>query len=191
MIDITSDILKANVLLNHIEGSAPKAIMRALNRTVDGAKTDIVKQVTANYNIKPNKIRKVIKATHARTGTLLATVSAKGSHIPLIQFSVTPKSPGQQPVGSVLMASVKKSGGKPIPGAFIMQIGDKTEVAKREGKDRIPTVEITGPSLPQMINDPIIQQYIMDGMETRFSKRIDHEIEAILSGSVNAGKWKE
>jgi len=182
MIDLSAEIVKAHTALSHIENGAPKAIMRALNRTIDGVKTDIVTQVTSTYDIKAGKVRKVIKATHSKTN-LQASVSAKGSKIPLIQFRVTPNKPGQQKPGVVLRASVKQSGGKPIPGAFIMRMsGGQVGVALRAGKQRLPVKELYGPAIPQMIDEPVIQKYIMDGTNDRFQKRIDHEIAFILGG---------
>jgi len=181
MIEFSAEIIKAHTALSHIKNGAPKAIMRALNRTIDGVKTDIVAQVASTYDIKPGKVRKVIKAIHSKMN-LQASIKAEGSKIPLIQFRVTPNKPGQKP-GTVLRASVKQSGGKPIPGAFIMRMSSgQLGVALRAGKQRLPVKELYGPAIPQMIDEPVIQKYIMDGTNDRFQKRIDHEIAFILGG---------
>jgi len=190
MIDLMADIAKANILLSHIKNGAPRAINGALNRTIDGVRTDIVTQVKNTYDIKPGKVRKLLKVTHSQIGTLQASIRAKGSKIPLIQFRVTPNKPGQQAPGTVLRASVKQSGGKPIPDAFVASANGRVGVFERVGKSRNPIKELYGPAIPQMISEPSIQKYVLDGAEDRFKKRTDHEINRLLSGFDAPGKWE-
>lgn len=182
MIDLTADIAKANVLLSHIKGGAPKAINSALNRTIEGVRTDITKQVTATYDIKAKPVRASMKITKSSMSTLRASVASAGSPIPLINFRITPNKPGQQKPGSVLRASVKRSGGKPIPGAFVAQMTNgHIGVFQRIGKKRLKIKELFGPSVPQMMEETKINKQVMDGANDRFSKRIDHEIERLLA----------
>lgn len=191
LVDIAAELVKANSILGHIKNGAPRAINGALNRTIDGVKTDIVAHVRNTYDIKPGEVRKLLKATHSKPTTLQASIRAKGSRIPLIQFHVTPNKPGQQSSGTVLRASVKQSGGKPIPGAFVMKMSDgKLGVAMRVGKQRLPVKELYGPAIPQMIGEENIQKYVMNGADERFKKRIDHEIDRLLSGFDAPGKWE-
>lgn len=182
MIDLMTDIAKANVLLSHIEKGAPKAINSALNRTIDGVRTDITKQVTATYDIKAKPVRASMKITRSSMSTLQAAVSGAGSPIPLINFHVTPNKPGKQAPGTILRASVKKSGGKPIPDAFVQKMSSGHEgVFKRGGKERLPVKEFYGPSVPQMMGEEKIQKQIIESAGERFSNRIDHEIERLLA----------
>ncbi len=182
MIDLMTDIAKANVLLSHIKNGAPKAINSALNRTIEGVRTDITKQVTATYDIKAKPVRASMKITKSTLSTLQASAAGVGSPIPLINFHVTPNKPGQQNPGTILRASVKKSGGKPIPGAFVTTMkSGHTGVYMRKGKERLPVDEAFGPSVPQMMNEVKIRQEVMDGASERFSKRLDHEIDRLLA----------
>jgi hypothetical protein len=181
MIDLTTDIAKANILLSHIKNGAPKAINSALNRTIEGVRTDITKQVTSTYDIKAKPVRASMKITKSTLSTLQASAAGAGSPIPLINFHVTPNKPGQQNPGSVLRASVKKSGGLPIPGAFVAKVGNHVGIFRRVDKRRFPIMELYGPATPQMMNEVKIRQQVMDGANERFGKRLDHEIDRLLA----------
>ena len=181
MIDIASELLRAHSILGHIKNGAPRAISNALNRTIDGVKTDIVREVTSRYDIKPGKVREAIKVNKSFSTTLRASVSSSGSPIPLIQFNVSPSRPGKQKTGVQLRASVKRSGGRPIPGAFVANIGGKLQVAVRTGKPRTPTKQLFGPAVPVMMGEVNIHALIMENAESRFAKRIEHEIAFLLS----------
>jgi len=189
MMNLTSDIAKIHTLLSHIENGAPRAINGALNRTIDGVRTDIVNQVKNNYDIKPTKIRAALKVTHSKPATLQASVNAKGEKIPLVQFRVSPNKPGQQSDDGIRV-SVKRSGGKQLPNAFVASANGRVGVFERIDKSRLPIKELNGPAVAQMVNEPTIQKYILDGAGERFSKRADHEIDRLLSGFDSAGKWE-
>ncbi|MBP2654247.1 MAG: hypothetical protein H6Q73_1816 [Firmicutes bacterium] len=183
MIELNAEgIAKAHVLLSHIENGASKAISAALNRTVDGVKTDVTRKVAETYDIKAKDVRASLKAQKSTMATLNASVSGKGSPIPLIKFRVTPNKLGQQRTGTVLRASAKRSGGKPIPGAFLAQFKSAhIGVMQRVGKNRLPVKELYGPAVPQMMSENKVRQYVMDGANDRFEKRLDHEIERLLN----------
>jgi len=176
MINLTADILKAKTLLSHIKNGAPRAISNALNRTNEGVRTDVIKQVKSKYDIKSTDIRKALVAKKSYPATLQASVGSTGRPIPLIQFRVTPNNTVR-----ALRASVKRSGGKSIPGAFLMKMSNgMTGVMIRTSTKRLPIKQLFGPSIPQMIGEASISQYVMDGVNERFAKRIDHEIAYLL-----------
>ena len=180
MLAIEAGLLKAHTMLSHIENGAPRAISNALNRTIDGVKTDVVREVVAQYDIKPGGIRKIITVAKAFPSKLTASIGSAGSPIPLIQFSVNPSKPtkGQN---SPISVSVKRSGGKTIPGAFIARASSgKIAVMARVGKERLPIKELFGPAIPQMMGEPGVKERILAGAEERFTKRIDHEVAWLL-----------
>ncbi|MBP2655405.1 MAG: hypothetical protein H6Q73_2974 [Firmicutes bacterium] len=183
MIELSAEgIAKAHVLLSHIGNGAPKAISSALNRTIDGVKTDVTRKVTETYDIKAKDVRATLRVQKANTDTLQASVSANGSPIPLIKFRVTPNKPGQKKIGTLLRASVKRSGGKPISGAFVAKFkSGHIGIMQRDGKNRLPVKELYGPAVPQMMSENKVREYVVDGAGERFEKRLDHEIEWLLN----------
>lgn len=181
MIDLTASIAKANLALSHIKDGAPKAINTTLNRTIEGMRTEITKRVTERYDIKAKPVRDSIKLQKSSISTLRAAVTGAGSPIPLINFRVTPNKPGKQKPGTVLRVSVKKSGGKPVPNAFIAKTSSgHVGVFQRVGKNRMPIKQLYGPSVPQMMGEPGIQEQVMENANERFASRIDHEIGRLL-----------
>lgn len=184
MIDLNGSfgqIVKANTILSHIENGAPKAINNALNRTIDGVRTDVARKITKMYDIKMTDVRAGMKVRKSTMATLRASVNGAGSPIPLIKFRVTPNKPGYQAPGTVLRASVKRSGGKPIPDAFVAKMSNgHIGVFERSGKASKPIEQLYGPAIPQMMNEANIQKEVMTGAESRFEKRLDHEIAYLL-----------
>lgn len=181
MIGITAQIARAHIVLSHIENGALKAISAALNRTTDGVRTDAVREVTETYDIKAKDVRANIGIKKSNPSTLRASVSGKGSPIPLINFRVTPSKPGRQKPGTVLRASVKRSGGRPIPGAFVAQFkSGHVGVMQRISKSRLPVRELFGPAVPQMMGEEKVQKEVLARAEERFGKRLDHEIARLL-----------
>jgi len=181
LISITAQISKAHIMLSHIENGAPKAISAALNRTVDGVRADVVREVTETYDIRAKDVRANVGVKKSNLSTLRAAVYGKGSPIPLINFRVTPSKPGQQRPGTVLRASVKRSGGLPIPGAFVARFkSGHAGVLRRTGKARLPVRELFGPALPQMMGGEKVRKEVLARAEERFGKRLDHEIARLL-----------
>jgi len=182
MIDLTADIAKAHLLLSHIENGAPKAINAALNRTIEGVRTDVTREVTRTYDIKARDVRAVMKIKKSDIASLRASLSGAGNPIPLINFRVSPNKPGAQKAGTALRVSVKRSGGKVISGAFVAQMkSGHVGVFVRKDKKRLPVQELYGPAVPQMMGGDKVQQAVLAGAEDRFPKRLDHEIERLLS----------
>ena len=186
-----SQIVKAHALLSHIEKGAPRAIAAALNRTIEGVKTDATKMITTTYDIKAGDVRPIIKAHRASASTLLASARASGGVIPLKKFRVLSSKPG-----TALRVSVKKSGGKAIKGAFeatMKEVGfgknrraaepgeEHVGIFRRKGKARTPIKELYGPSVAQMMGEVGVIEYVSIGAADRFEKRLDHEIGRLLS----------
>lgn len=182
MIAIEAGLLKAHTMLSHIENGAPRAISNALNRTIDGVKTDVVREVVAQYDIKPGAVRKIITVKKSYPTYLTASIGSAGSPIPLIQFSVNPSKPTKvKGLWAPVSVSVKRSGGKTILGAFVARASSgKVAVMARVGKERLPIKELFGPAIPQMMGEPMVKERIMINAEERFTKRIDHEVAWLL-----------
>lgn len=179
MIDLdvsAAKIAEANILLSHVKNGASVAINAALNRTIDGVRTDATRAVTATYDIKSKDVRDVMKIKKSTVSTLEAAVSATGGPIPLMKFKVKTGNPGMP-----LRASTKRSGGKDIPTAFVATMKNgHIGVFRRTGGSRYPIKELYGPSVAQMLGEQNVQQGIMDKASERFVERLDHEIGRVM-----------
>ncbi len=173
---------KAGIWLYSVKDGVPKAVTSAINRTAENIKAEAVRKTQGTYDIKSSDVRKTLRITRATKGNLTAYVKSLGSPIPLIQFKVRPASPQKRPP-AVLTASVKRSGGKPIPGAFVSRMGSgHTGVFERWGKPRLPIRELYGPPVPVMLDEPGVRQHIEQQAVIRLEKRLDHEILRLLGG---------
>lgn len=165
--------------LGSFSKKAPNAIANALNRAVTNVSSNISKEVRKEYNIKASDIKITISKTKASKSNLSAIVRSNGNLIPLDRFKVSPRTV-QPKRKTPIQIAVKKNGLKQAVGAFVADING-IKVFKRESKKRLPINRLFGPSIPQMINNETIRNNInLEGKET-FTRRLDHEINRILS----------
>lgn len=186
MIRVTSNADQVKAAINqmkNIEKRIPKAFSSALNRTGQGLKTEAVKMVTGTYDVKAKDVRPTIRLTKSQAGNLQLEMISKGKNIPLIRFRTKPKNiPKRKP--KVLVASVKRSGGKPIPGAFITRVGGHVGVLTRVGVSRLPIRELYGPSVPVMLGNERVSNHLEKEARKRMKIRLDHEIARQLKGAI-------
>jgi len=173
-------------MMGQCSKQAPKAIMRALNRSVESAKTNVVGKATEEYHVSATAVRKTITTTKATETSLRVTVQSKDAGRELIDFKVSPKNPGLKRPPAVLRVGVKKGSGlKDLPGAFVRR-GVKTgkpHVLKRTTNKRYPINVKYSVSVPQMIGSKKVRLYIENEARAIFEKRLDHEIARILGGN--------
>lgn len=110
---------------------------------------------------------------------MAAVVRSKGNLIPLDRFKVTPRTVQPKRKKPIKIA-VKKNGAKSGGRAFVADING-IKVFKRVNKRRLPINRLFGPSIPQMLDNEEIREKInQEGFDT-FNRRLDHEINRILS----------
>lgn len=175
-------VKQATISLQFVEKNIPKAFRSAINRVGQGIKTEVSRKIREKYDIKAGDVKKhgnirVIKSNAAKMELLL---HSKGRNIPLIRFKTKPSKPPARPP-KVLTASVKKSGGKPIPGAFVagMRSGH-VGVFRRHGMNRLPIQELYGPAVPVMMSEESVVEHLQNEAHIRMQKRLDHEVNRVL-----------
>lgn len=164
--------------LRQVEKSMPKAFYSALNRVSQGLRTEAARKTRETYDIRAGDVRNTI--TFSKSGSLDFIMKSRGPNIPLIRFKTKPsKVPVRPP--KVLKASVKRSGGKPIPGAFVarMKTGH-VGVYIRSGKERLPVGQLYGPAVPVMMSSPEVSEHLQEQAAIRMQKRLDHEVNRVL-----------
>ncbi|MCP4021574.1 MAG: hypothetical protein GY729_07015 [Desulfobacteraceae bacterium] len=171
---------KAAAFLMAFGKTAERGIKRAIDRAVKGVRTDAVKAVKKEYNVKPSLIRKSFRIDKSG-GILEATAIASGSKIPLIDFGARPKKPeGRKPKAGV---SVKvKNTRKILKHSFIARMKKSGHVGlfQRRGKDRLPIDEKFSYAIAQMLDKPEIAKEIELNAQQRFSRSLNHEINYAL-----------
>ena len=185
-IHITDNALaRANAALKKILAESPKAIARAVNRTMDGLRTDAVQETHKKYYVSAKEVRSSISFRKASAGNLMGAMVSKGKRHSLADYQLTPKTPtaGKK---SALKGAVKREGGlKSLGPAFLVKrAGGRYFPFYRvgaSGGQRFKGIQsLISPSMPQIIKNEETVCVMEQKGEERFRTRIEHEVEYIL-----------
>jgi hypothetical protein len=171
-IKVTTNFSEVNRQLDQLRSDlVDRALVRALNRTIDWARAEMSRRIRAEYNIKAGKVNSELRVEHATFGhgrrQVTLFVPAGKRSLNLIHFNARQTKRGV----SVL---VKKGGArKVIPGAFIAN--DNKTVFKRVGKSRLPIKALQTIDVPQMFNTERIRRSVESQLPEKFKKNFEHE----------------
>ncbi len=172
-----------------------KVIPAALNKVIAKANTEMVRGITAEFNIKAAEVRENLRVIKARRvggnwqASLDPNVKARrGRGFNLIRFTEKKvslaegrrrKKAGTQ---NDLRFNIKKgASGKTIKGAFIGNNG--RTVFTRTGKDRLPIKALTTIDVPQMFNTKRINKRVIDRINAEMVIEFDRAINLAISRS--------
>jgi len=189
-------IEKAERFLKAFGHLAVPGIQRAMNRSLQGVRTDASKAVRGVYNVKTKAVRDSFSLYFAgkggsahggmHGGVLQASAVSRGKRIPMAAFPTTPRDTRRTrlPKVGARVKTTRTGGFKTIPGAFIgtSRKGKKTMYV-RQGKARDRLRSLVGPSIPQMIGaagHPEIFDDIRKNAVSRYEKNFDHEMDRLL-----------
>jgi hypothetical protein len=171
-----------------------KAVVRALNRTAEMARTDASRELqNKGYKLKARVIKDAIRIEPAKAGKLTATLAVKRKPIPLIEYSARQTAAGV----SVLVQGQRKI----INGAFIavMPTGHKGVFTRSAAKTRkpnkklkhlangrhvvsssgLPIRQLYGPSIGGAYSNERVQDSVRRKVAENFAKRLKVEIERL------------
>lgn len=173
-----------------------KAVVRAINTTIDQGKTQMARQISQEFRVSVGTAKdrlKVFKAS-ARNGafrfvaTLEATRKDPGRSMNLIAFvtkgkvsKASAKRSGRADLAGQLQFQIKRSGGrKSIKGAFIGNMGRTVFI--RTGKDRLPIKALNTIDIGQMFNTRRVNKVVRQVMLDKFPANFQRELRAVLGG---------
>lgn len=199
-IDIRENLSAVKAELSRLQADIrDKAIARALNRTVEQGRTQMVRAITSEFAIKAGDVRPVIKIRQARggfgggmlTADVYAMKDAKRRGLNLIRFGAR-SAPGAGrklvrfrgssgwaqrvvPVGGGVAVKIKRGGGrKTIAHAFIANAGRTVFI--RTGKERLPIRGVTTIDVPQMFNTRRINRAVVQVIRDKFPEILAREV---------------
>lgn len=153
-----------------------KAVMRALNRTVENVRAEAVRRLRDSYNIKAGVIRDQMTLRTAWSGNLKASVVANGKPIPLYEFSPrwSPRDPGAS-------FEVRRGTRKTLAHTFVarMKSGHKG-VFERIGKSRLPIEEKFSIGVPGMFGAKAVQEALEVIGRSRFVVNLNQQIDYLF-----------
>lgn len=157
-----------------------KATTAALNKVSQKAKTEMVRAITDEYNIKRDEVASKMRLSGATKNGLTATLDPfasgyKGRALNLIHF-LDYKATNREAKRSKRKRSKQKTGGrdfpvlffkikkgeaaKPIPGTFLGNKGRTVFI--RIGNKRLPIKAVSTVGVPQMFNTKNISNRVVD-----------------------------
>ncbi len=175
------DIQNAETFIKGFGKEGERAIIRSMNRAIMGVRTDSVKAVKQEYNVKPTAVRKSFQIQKAKGNIFQAIAIASGNRIPLINFGARPNKPGCRKPAVGVRVKVKKTP-KVLKHSFVARMRKSGHVGifQRLGKDRLPIDQKFGPAIPQMLGNPQVRDEIRKNALSRLSKNLNHEIDFAL-----------
>lgn len=161
-----------------------KALVRALNRSINSGRTVMVREMAGDTGLKSKDIRDALTMREASASRPEASLGATIKRIPLMKFNAKGPVPSR---GRGRGVTYRLRGGRGrVENAFIatMQSGH-TGVFRRVGKARLGIIELLGPSLGQ-----VFKKFRPAGLARAyevFQKNFDHELNFVKGGAPDAG----
>lgn len=173
-------IKEAEQTLRNVPKATPKAIARALNRTIQNVRTVASKEVRATYTIKAGDFRSNVAIKKASTNNLEAqfTSASLKRTLTLSHFKFSPKSDTTGNKRRPVKATIKKGSPFKVDKGFVWN----GNVFHRTSRERLPVAVMTGPTVPRMLNTDEIIGKLRESSQETFTKRLSHEIDAMLKG---------
>lgn len=193
-----SDLARLRVLMAGIKNGYERAMSRAVNKSLTGARTDFVNETRQILNLKAKFVRDTAKMNRATFKKLQGSLQAKSDSIPLIQFA------GRQVKAGVTVSVLKgqprtlirhafiatmKSGHQGIfwreqkhPGVNVIskprpEFGRLPDTEKAK-KYRLPIKELFGPSIEAVFDvRPARMDNLMYLAMERLQKNFEHEVD--------------
>lgn len=172
-----------------------KVVVRALNTTVEQAKTQMARGISGEFRISVADVKKRLKVHRAYVkagrlhfqAVLEASGKNKGRSMNLIHFVenkttlAEAKRRRKEETLNQVHFQIKRAGGKKvIKGAFIAN-GGRT-VFIREGKARLPIKALGTIDVPQMFNTKRINSVVRKAIEEKFLGNFKREWRAAKLG---------
>jgi hypothetical protein len=202
-------------LLGYVGENSNKALCRAINKSLSGAKTDSAKEIYQVLNLAQKRIKENMQIKRATYKNLNAKLWSTGESIPLIDYGATGVKSG-----GITVKIKKNQGKKSIRGAFVarMKSGHVGIFWRTEGpgshrpsaeigagipigqvgpetyftfpgiwpeERRLPILELKGTKVEDVFGDSM--DAIQDKVNDRFSKNLDHEVTYLLRQHLEDG----
>ena len=169
---------KAEDFINGFGHAGKKGTSRALNRAIQGTKTDSARETRKEYKVKARDIRDSLRISRSTPSKLMAEARGSGHRIPLAKFGARPARPGGRRPKRGISVHVKSR--KVLRSSFMARIRGHVGVFTRKGDASLPIEQKYGPAVPEMIGNPDVLERMTQGAQARFEKNLDHEINRTL-----------
>lgn len=190
------DVAEVRDLLWKLGGEeSTKAMVRTINATMPGVRTDGTKILSEHYALTASAIRESWKISNANFKDPSGVVSCQGTFIRLKEFGA------KQTKTGVSVKVLKKNPRAVIEHAFFAKVGKTEQVYWRKYHGprkkpvanrgyyanlplfyRFPVKALYGPRIQDYLGDPGIINTLTKMAGDRLSKNMEREVNAILRG---------
>lgn len=173
-------------MLGKMAGKAPSVLARVISRVASNVRKNLSKETIKKYSVKSSDVKATVSYKKPSVSNLDSYVKTSGKTIPLYKFKIKPKNYtstlgkkiSKRP--TVKAKVMKSSSFKTIGTAFIAKMKNgHIGVFKRDEEDKIK--ELHTLSIPQMVANKEVMDFIYKDAAVTYNKRITHEINRILS----------
>lgn len=171
---------QAETFLHGMPKLAPKAIVRAMNRTIKSVRAEASRQVRAEYTVKAGDFKEHVKIKKATPKDLEAEFRGTSlkQTMSLSHFKIQPRTDTTGNKQRPVKATIKKGSPFKVDKGFVW----KGNVFHRNGREHLPIKVMSGPTVPRMLNDDEIIKKLRQEAQKTFEKRLEHEISASIKG---------
>lgn len=190
-IAVTFDGRQLARAIDELADKAPKAIARAINRSVTSTRAVLARDIAADLGLKVGAVKDKLLIREANPNALEARISVSGKPIPLIAFKArwNRKSgvrtnlgpPGQGTYPNAFIATVRTKGAVEDRAFHDGHDGVFQRVTRGKGSKRLPIKELHGPSLPKVF--ATLTPKALAHAEVELEKNLAHEIDFALKQS--------
>lgn len=181
---------RLHAILSGLGQAEEKVLKPALSRGLQAGRTAFNRQIQAVYYVNSAAITRYsdigYKKVEMHSDGLVGSIEYAGFQVPLIKFNVTPK---KATYGKTSVKSAVKRDETPteLTNNFTAQMPNgHIGIYERKETSRFPIEQKYGPSVPSMAGNAVVIKTVEDRVNEVINKRIEHEIDRILSG--NGGK---
>lgn len=179
---------RAQQALGSIPKSFPKALARAVNRSLQAGRTEAVKASTKRYTLKARDVREASKIRRATAKKPEGSLNLSGSNLPLRAFAHSPKDENTTGANRKPIFVTRERGRRePYPKAFKWRghIFERTGIRKKTAKNPKVHETIAKPTTLSVVAAVGTQAgLVRDRMLETLESRLDHEVQVFLEGKV-------
>jgi hypothetical protein len=173
-VEITIDSRSLEADLRDFPARSGKAMVRALNRGINSARTLGVREIARDTGLKSKDVRDAFKVREASLSRPEARLGTSLKRIPLIKFQARGPEPSRGKGRGVTYRG--RNGRERIGGGFIATVGaGHRGVFVRKGKGRLPIREAFGPSLGRVFAK--FRPAMLAKARETFEKNFVHELK--------------
>lgn len=160
--------------LSHLDGAFEPVLVKSLNKALNTARNEAIKNVKKRYTIEDDGLKNQLKLRKARNGDMEAYFTNASSPNPIDKFSINPKHPDgrrRKPIAAEVVFGDRNE----LEDSFVAEMQNtKVGVFRRVGRERLPIKMFYGPSLAQMLS----HDAVVNPTEKKSSKVMSKELEA-------------